>query len=131
MNWSGDALQGSDYGALNIEFLDAGFNPVAGGVTGVDIFTSDPITAASAQDVWTQLSLVSGPAPTGTAYVQARIYKVAVDGDGSTDCSTGLPFFDHMLDQLGRHSGMDLKVRAEGDIAVDAHHQIGHRKAVV
>ncbi|MGI9577668.1 MAG: imidazoleglycerol-phosphate dehydratase HisB [Microthrixaceae bacterium] len=50
--------------------------------------------------------------------------EVDVDGTGSTSCVTGLPFFDHMLDQLGRHSGMDLTVRAEGDIAVDAHHTV-------
>ena len=50
--------------------------------------------------------------------------ELVVDGEGVTDCATGLPFFDHMLDQLGRHSGMDLKVRAEGDIAVDAHHTV-------
>ncbi len=43
---------------------------------------------------------------------------------GRTDCTTGLPFFDHMLDQLGRHSGMDLTVTAAGDLAVDAHHTV-------
>jgi imidazoleglycerol-phosphate dehydratase len=47
-----------------------------------------------------------------------------VDGTGRTDCRTGLPFFDHMLDQLGRHGGMDLTVRAEGDLSVDAHHTV-------
>jgi len=50
--------------------------------------------------------------------------SVVVDGDGRTDASTGLPFFDHMLDQLGRHSGMDLTVAANGDIEVDAHHTV-------
>jgi imidazoleglycerol-phosphate dehydratase len=49
---------------------------------------------------------------------------VAVDGDGRTDCSTGLPFFDHMLDQLGRHGGMDLTVQATGDLDIDAHHTV-------
>lgn len=49
---------------------------------------------------------------------------IAVDGTGRTDCATGLPFFDHMLDQLGRHSGMDLTVTAKGDVAVDAHHTV-------
>ena len=47
-----------------------------------------------------------------------------IDGVGETDVSTGLPFFDHMLDQLGRHSGFNLSVRATGDIAVDAHHTV-------
>jgi imidazoleglycerol-phosphate dehydratase len=47
-----------------------------------------------------------------------------VDGEGRTDCSTGLPFFDHMLDQLGRHGGMDLTVQAKGDLHIDAHHTV-------
>jgi imidazoleglycerol-phosphate dehydratase len=49
---------------------------------------------------------------------------VAVDGTGSDDISTGLPFFDHMLDQLGRHGGMDLTVHATGDLHVDGHHTV-------
>lgn len=47
-----------------------------------------------------------------------------VDGDGTTDVATGLPFFDHMVGQLGRHGGFDLTVRAEGDLEVDAHHTV-------
>jgi imidazoleglycerol-phosphate dehydratase len=47
-----------------------------------------------------------------------------LDGAGRTDVSTGLPFFDHMLDQLGRHGGFDLTIRTEGDLHVDAHHSI-------
>jgi imidazoleglycerol-phosphate dehydratase len=50
--------------------------------------------------------------------------SVLVDGAGLTECSTGLPFFDHMLDQLGRHGGMDLTVRATGDLDIDAHHTV-------
>jgi imidazoleglycerol-phosphate dehydratase len=50
--------------------------------------------------------------------------SVDVDGSGATECSTGLPFFDHMLDQLGRHGGMDLRVAARGDIEIDAHHTV-------
>jgi imidazoleglycerol-phosphate dehydratase len=49
---------------------------------------------------------------------------VVIDGSGSTTVDTGLPFFDHMLSQLGRHGGFDLSVRAEGDLAVDAHHTV-------
>ena len=49
---------------------------------------------------------------------------VEVDGTGQTSCSTGLPFFDHMLDQLGRHGGMDLTVQAQGDIEIDSHHTV-------
>ncbi len=48
-----------------------------------------------------------------------------LDGpDGVVDVSTGLPFFDHMLDQLGRHGGFDLTVAATGDLHVDGHHTI-------
>lgn len=47
-----------------------------------------------------------------------------LDGQGATDISTGVPFFDHMLDAFGRHGLFDLTVRAEGDIEVDAHHTV-------
>jgi imidazoleglycerol-phosphate dehydratase len=47
-----------------------------------------------------------------------------LDGSGSTEVSTGLPFFDHMISQLGRHAGFDLKVLARGDLDVDAHHTV-------
>jgi imidazoleglycerol-phosphate dehydratase len=50
---------------------------------------------------------------------------VAVDLDGgSVDCSTGIPFFDHMLDQLGKHGQFGLKVHADGDLEIDAHHTV-------
>ena len=47
-----------------------------------------------------------------------------VDGTGATAISTGVGFFDHMLDQLGRHAGFDLDVKAVGDLHVDAHHTV-------
>ena len=47
-----------------------------------------------------------------------------LDGSGTTDIKTGLPFFGHMLDQLGRHGGFDLKVHADGDLEIDAHHTV-------
>ena len=47
-----------------------------------------------------------------------------VDVTGAATASTGLPFFDHMLEQLGRHGGFDLSVVAKGDLAVDAHHTV-------
>ena len=48
-----------------------------------------------------------------------------VDGPrGEVEVSTGLPFFDHMLDQIGRHGGFDLTVDARGDLEVDAHHTV-------
>jgi imidazoleglycerol-phosphate dehydratase len=53
--------------------------------------------------------------------------SVAIDLDGSAGAvtaTTGLPFFDHMLDQLGRHGGFDLAVSAVGDLHVDGHHTV-------
>jgi imidazoleglycerol-phosphate dehydratase len=53
--------------------------------------------------------------------------SVRIDLDGPTgevSAATGLPFFDHMLDQLGRHGGFDLVVAAEGDLQVDGHHTV-------
>jgi len=49
---------------------------------------------------------------------------LTVDGTGRVDVTTGLPFFDHMLSQLGRHGGFDLDLRAEGDLEIDAHHTV-------
>jgi imidazoleglycerol-phosphate dehydratase len=50
--------------------------------------------------------------------------ELDLDGSGTTDCSTGIPFYDHMLDQLGRHGGFDLVVRATGDLHIDTHHTV-------
>jgi imidazoleglycerol-phosphate dehydratase len=50
--------------------------------------------------------------------------ELDVDGSGACEVSTGLPFFDHMLAQLGRHGGFDLTVVARGDLDVDAHHTV-------
>lgn len=49
---------------------------------------------------------------------------IDLDGSGQTDISTGIPFYDHMLDQLGRHGGFDLKVHADGDLHIDTHHTV-------
>lgn len=50
--------------------------------------------------------------------------EVELDGSGRVEVATGLPFFDHMLSQLGRHGGWDLVVRAAGDVEIDAHHTV-------
>jgi len=47
-----------------------------------------------------------------------------LDGAGQASASTGIPFFDHMLEQLGKHSGWELRIEAEGDLEIDAHHTI-------
>jgi imidazoleglycerol-phosphate dehydratase len=49
---------------------------------------------------------------------------IDLDGSGTTDVSTGIPFYDHMLDQIGRHGGFDLEVKAVGDLDIDTHHTV-------
>ena len=50
--------------------------------------------------------------------------KLDLDGSGVCDISTGVPFFDHMLNAFGRHGLFDLTVHAQGDVEVDAHHTV-------
>ena len=50
--------------------------------------------------------------------------RLDLDGSGRCDIRTGLGFFDHMLEQIGKHGGMDLYIRTEGDLQVDEHHTI-------
>jgi imidazoleglycerol-phosphate dehydratase len=65
-----------------------------------------------------------------TAHVQRSTKESSVvidldlDGTGTTEIVTGVPFYDHMLSQLGKHAGFDLKVATDGDLEVDAHHTV-------
>lgn len=52
------------------------------------------------------------------------LVELNLDGSGLGNLNTGLPFFDHMLDQLSRHGRMDLSIRAKGDLHIDEHHTI-------
>src|SRR3954451_7175071 len=65
---------------------------------------------------------------TATLSRQTKETKVELslnlDGKGAVSVSTGVGFFDHMLDLLGRHSLIDLDIKAEGDLQVDAHHTV-------
>ncbi len=70
-------------------------------------------------------------APTERRGAKERVTKetrieasLFIDGNGAVDVSTGLPFFDHMVEQLGRHASFDLMVHAQGDLHVDAHHTV-------
>jgi len=50
--------------------------------------------------------------------------ELVIDGSGTASAETGIPFFDHMLAQLGKHGGFDLTIRCVGDLEVDTHHTI-------
>lgn len=52
------------------------------------------------------------------------LVELNIDGTGQVSVETGVPFFDHMLSQLGKHGGFDLNVKTEGDLEVDAHHTV-------
>ncbi|MEO0621583.1 MAG: imidazoleglycerol-phosphate dehydratase HisB [Pseudomonadota bacterium] len=59
------------------------------------------------------------------ATAETRIaVSLDLDGTGRSDCQTGVGFFDHMLDQLARHSMIDMEIRAEGDTHIDDHHTV-------
>lgn len=86
-------------------------------------------TIALITPTWDRIpALLQGGSRRATTVRNTRETRITVemdlDGNGHTDISTGLGFFDHMLDQIGRHSGIDLKVRTEGDLNVDEHHTI-------
>jgi imidazoleglycerol-phosphate dehydratase len=50
--------------------------------------------------------------------------SLEIDGSGSTEISTGIPFYDHMLEQVGKHAGFDLRIAATGDLHIDTHHTV-------
>ena len=58
-----------------------------------------------------------------TRETQIRVV-LDLDGHGEAKLDSGIPFLDHMLDQLARHGGLDLEVKAKGDLAIDAHHTV-------
>ncbi len=58
-----------------------------------------------------------------TAETQVRV-AVGLDGEGRAKLASGVPFLDHMLDQIARHGLVDLEVEARGDLHIDAHHTV-------
>ena len=58
-----------------------------------------------------------------TAETRIRV-KVNLDGNGTARLASGVPFLDHMLDQIARHGLVDLEVEADGDLHIDAHHTV-------
>ena len=52
------------------------------------------------------------------------LVEINLDGTGNVSVETGVPFFDHMMNQLGKHSGIDLTIKTKGDVEVDSHHTV-------
>ncbi|MFM8620407.1 MAG: imidazoleglycerol-phosphate dehydratase HisB [Candidatus Nanopelagicaceae bacterium] len=52
------------------------------------------------------------------------LVEINLDGSGNVSVETGVPFFDHMMSQLGKHSGIDLTIKTKGDVEVDSHHTV-------
>jgi len=52
------------------------------------------------------------------------LVELNLDGSGNVSVETGVPFFDHMMSQLGKHSGIDLTIKTKGDVEVDSHHTV-------
>ena len=76
-----------------------------------------PISIASAHELRT------AEVSRDTAETQITV-SVNLDGHGQSELSTGIGFFDHMLEQIARHGLIDLKVRAKGDLHIDGHHTV-------
>ena len=83
------------------------------------------LTTSSWDQIFTFLQLPSRKVEVMRVTKETDI-QIALDLDGEGKCnnSTGLGFFDHMLDQLGKHSGCDLSVKVKGDLDIDEHHTI-------
>ncbi len=58
-----------------------------------------------------------------TAETSVRV-DLALDGAGDAVARTGIPFYDHMLEQVGKHAGFDLRIEATGDLHIDTHHTV-------
>ncbi len=90
--------------------------------------TPDERAALTTMDWDAVATFLIQPARTATVHRKTNetdiLIELNLDGQGKTEIHTGLGFFDHMLDQLGKHSGSNLKVIVKGDLHIDEHHTI-------
>jgi hypothetical protein len=115
LNWSTDPIDNVDFGVLKIEFLNSSFQFVAGGLVGVDIFESNPISGATPRDVWTKLGVGTAPAPPNTRYARIVLVKVDVDGaqGGSIFWDDAIVFWPaDVAPGEGARSSLDLQPNA-------------------
>ena len=77
------------------------------------------------EEIWNFLSMQGRKSSVSRETRETSIkVELNLEGEGKADISTGLGFFDHMLEQIPRHSGVDLKIQVKGDLHVDEHHTI-------
>lgn len=96
-----------------------------------DLLDANALTEVMAlkTDNWDEIyQLLSNPVRTAKVRRETNETKIKVklnlDGSGQSEIETGLGFFDHMLEQLAKHSGCDMKVKVKGDLHIDEHHTI-------
>lgn len=99
------------------------------GAKGIRIASEDDPKAALTTTNWHDiLNFLLGIHRTATVHRQTSEtninIKVDLDGTGCSDINTGIGFFDHMLDQIARHGGIDLSIQVDGDLHIDSHHTI-------
>ena len=87
-----------------------------------------PVCAFASRDWWKVAEFIFAGERRASAHRATKetdiLVELNIDGTGKCDISTGLGFFDHMLEQIGRHGGMDLTIKVKGDLNVDEHHTI-------
>ena len=94
-------------------------------VKGIDVANSLALATNSWKEIYEFLKLESRTIQVQRTTKETDILiDLNLDGTGKSTCETGLGFFDHMLDQLGRHSNSDLSVKVKGDLHIDEHHTI-------
>ncbi|MEN7550837.1 bifunctional histidinol-phosphatase/imidazoleglycerol-phosphate dehydratase HisB [Rapidithrix thailandica] len=87
--------------------------------------TEAALTTLDWAEIYRFLKLPARSATVHRVTKETDIYiHLNLDGNGKSEISTGLGFFDHMLDQLSRHSGADLEIKVKGDLQIDEHHTI-------